>query len=57
MILFDGLDEVLNEEQHVAAARMVENTAALYSECPLIVTSRLAGWRNLLGETSRIRNP
>jgi predicted NACHT family NTPase len=49
LLLFDGLDEVLNEDEHVAAARMVETTAAIFPKCRLVVNSRLAGWRNLLG--------
>jgi energy-coupling factor transporter ATP-binding protein EcfA2 len=49
LLLLDGLDEVLSEDEHVAAARMVETTSALYPECPILVTSRLAGWRDLLG--------
>ena len=49
MLLFDGLDEVLDEDDHVSAARMVEATAAVFPTCPVLVTSRLAGWRNLLG--------
>ena len=49
ILLFDGLDEVLNEDEHVAAARMVETTAAIFPKCRVLVNSRLAGWRNLLG--------
>jgi hypothetical protein len=49
VLLFDGLDEVLNEDEHVAAARMVETTAAVFPKCRVLVNSRLAGWRNLLG--------
>ena len=49
LLLFDGLDEVLNEDEYVAAARMVETTAAIFPKCRVIVSSRLAGWRNLLG--------
>lgn len=48
-ICFDGLDEVFDENDHVKAAQFVEATAAVYDKCTVVVTSRLAGWRNLLG--------
>lgn len=49
LVCFDGLDEVFNENDHVKAAQFVQNTAAVYDKCTVVVSSRLAGWRNLLG--------
>jgi protein kinase-like protein/NACHT domain-containing protein len=48
LILFDGMDEVLDESRHVAASRLVDTCAVLYPESRIIVTSRIAGWRGLL---------
>jgi hypothetical protein len=48
IFLFDGLDEVLDEIHHVAAARMIESISLAFPDCPIIVSSRLAGWRDLL---------
>jgi serine/threonine protein kinase len=49
LILFDGMDEVLDEARTVAASRLIETCASLYPKSKIIVTSRIAGWRNLLG--------
>jgi len=49
ILLFDGLDEVLSEDKHIAAIRLVESCITLYSKCKIILTSRIAGWRNILG--------
>jgi energy-coupling factor transporter ATP-binding protein EcfA2 len=49
LVLFDGLDEVLDQERHVAAARLVQRCGTLYPKSRVIVTSRIAGWRGLLG--------
>lgn len=49
LLLFDGMDEVLDESRHVAAARMIDTAVVLYPRTKIVVTSRIAGWRNLLG--------
>lgn len=48
LLMFDGLDEVASDDAHVAAARMVDTTAAIFGRCRVLVSSRVAGWRNLL---------
>ena len=48
LLLFDGMDEVLDDRLHVAAARLIETCAVLYPTSRIVVTSRIAGWRGLL---------
>lgn len=48
ILLFDGMDEVIDEARHVAAARLIDTCSALYPKSKILVTSRVAGWRSLL---------
>jgi NACHT domain len=48
IILFDGLDEVTDEDAHRAIADRINNFVERYHANRFIVTCRIAGWRNLL---------
>lgn len=42
LILFDGLDEAPDRRQRATTARIIEQVALSWSQCPLVVTSRPA---------------
>jgi NACHT domain len=44
LVLFDGLDEVLDVSGRAEAAAIIEHFSAEYLRCPVIVTSRPAGY-------------
>lgn len=46
VIIFDGLDEVLNVGARRAMAGSIEQFAEIYATCPVLVTSRLVGYRD-----------
>lgn len=50
IILFDGLDEVTDQTQHLEIARRINNLVADYPDNRFVVTCRTAGWRNLLAD-------
>lgn len=46
VLLFDGLDEVLEVEARRAAAALIEKFGHAYATCPIIVTSRIVGYKD-----------
>ncbi len=48
IVLFDGLDEVLDEARHDRAIREIETLVGDYPDNIYVVTCRVAGWRNQL---------
>ena len=47
-MLFDGLDEVLDEARHSQAVEEIEKLVADYPKNYYVVTCRVAGWHNQL---------
>ena len=45
-LVFDGLDEVLDVGARRDTVNQIEQFAALYATCPILVTSRLVGYRD-----------
>lgn len=45
VFLLDGLDEIIDATQRRDVARRVEDFARAHSDCPVIVTSRIVGYR------------
>jgi len=49
--IFDGLDEILDVERRRSMATQIEQFSAIYFGCPVLVTSRVVGYRDApLGE-------
>ena len=48
ILLLDGLDEVTNEKTHRQVAEKINNMASAYPKNRMVVTCRIAGWKNLL---------
>jgi hypothetical protein len=48
IVLFDGLDEVTNEGVHRHVAERINAFVDRYNKNRVVVTCRVAGWRNLL---------
>lgn len=46
VLLFDGLDELLDVERRRQMARAVEQFCSSYPACPALVTSRVVGYRD-----------
>lgn len=44
LVIFDGLDELLDNEARLAIAKAVESFATRYSSTPILVTSRSVGY-------------
>jgi HEAT repeat protein len=49
LLLLDGLDEVVSDEEFDAVVRAVRSLMVVYPESQFIVTSRPAGWRGGVG--------
>ena len=45
VVIFDGLDEVLDIGARARMAELIEQFAHAYPSCPILVTSRLVGYR------------
>ncbi|MCC6298215.1 MAG: SUMF1/EgtB/PvdO family nonheme iron enzyme [Anaerolineales bacterium] len=48
IVLLDGLDEVLDESAHKQTVSKIQNFANEYPDNRIVVTCRVAGWRNQL---------
>ncbi|WP_312361257.1 hypothetical protein [Agrobacterium sp.] len=46
MVIFDGLDEILDVGQRRSIVSLIEQFSAIYAACPVLVTSRLVGYRD-----------
>lgn len=46
VLLFDGLDEILNVDSRNSMIRQIESFCDNYSLCPSIITSRIVGYRD-----------
>lgn len=46
MVIFDGLDEVLDVGARAHMVELIEQFSATYPGCPVLVTSRLVGYRD-----------
>jgi hypothetical protein len=44
LLLFDGIDEVASAADREQVARWIENQRTLFPDCPMVVTSRFAGY-------------
>ena len=55
LFLLDGLDEIIDTTQRREVAQRVEQFARAHAQCPIIVTSRIVGYReaHLSGEFSQ----
>jgi HEAT repeat protein len=49
LLLLDGLDEVVSDEEFDTVVRAIKSLMAVYPENQFIVTSRPAGWRGGMG--------
>ncbi|MFP4439887.1 MAG: NACHT domain-containing protein [Chloroflexaceae bacterium] len=47
LLLVDGLDEITNPQVRVQFCQELERTAARYPDAPIIVTSRIVGYRDM----------
>jgi hypothetical protein len=47
LLLVDGLDEITNPHVRAMLCQELERTAARYPDAPIIVTSRMVGYRNM----------
>ena len=47
LLLVDGLDEITNPSVRMMFCRELERTAARYPEAPVVVTSRIVGYRDM----------
>ncbi|MFN9643710.1 MAG: SUMF1/EgtB/PvdO family nonheme iron enzyme [Cyanobacteriota bacterium] len=47
LLLVDGLDEITDQEVRVKFCRELECTAARYPDAPILVTSRIVGYRDM----------
>lgn len=46
ILIFDGLDEILNVGSRIDIIRSLEKFTQVYAACPVLVTSRLVGYRD-----------
>ncbi|OKH42013.1 hypothetical protein FACHB389_02400 [Nostoc calcicola FACHB-389] len=47
LLLIDGLDEIPTEEKRSRFAELIADQARIYSQTPIIITSRVVGFRNI----------
>jgi hypothetical protein len=47
LILVDGLDEITNSQVRMQFCQQLERTAARYPSAPIVVTSRIVGYRDM----------
>jgi len=47
LILVDGLDEITDPQVRMKFSQQLERTAARYPEAPIVVTSRIVGYRDM----------
>lgn len=47
LLLVDGLDEITNPNVRIKFCRELERTAARYAKTPIVVTSRIVGYRDM----------
>lgn len=47
LLLVDGLDEITNPQVRVQFCQELERTAARYPDAPIVVTSRIVGYRDM----------
>lgn len=46
VLIFDGLDEILNVEPRREIVTFIEQFADVYAACPILITSRFVGYRD-----------
>jgi formylglycine-generating enzyme required for sulfatase activity/energy-coupling factor transporter ATP-binding protein EcfA2 len=55
LVLFDGLDEIGNEQERITACKWIDRQASLWPKACIVVTSRPTGYRK--GDGIELRTP